>query len=192
MPDGRPAGATGPSAVGRASRPLPRRRDAGATGPPPVGQASRLPVGRRDSRYRWCSSPCVPGDACFGDNGRSRGVAQPGSAPALGAGGRRFKSGRPDHLSPPVVQPMCNGRATEARKGHLHGCPFAVTAPHRTGVPTAGGPAAPPASPRSRRSSRAPPWAQTEDTAKDRHQRAYSDVTCSEVVGRAPQKVRLE
>ena len=28
----------------------------------------------------------------------SRGVAQPGSAPALGAGGRRFKSSRPDQL----------------------------------------------------------------------------------------------
>ena len=28
---------------------------------------------------------------------RNRGVAQPGSAPALGAGGRRFKSDRPDH-----------------------------------------------------------------------------------------------
>src|ERR671916_2170849 len=28
-----------------------------------------------------------------------RGVAQPGSAPALGAGGRRFKSSRPDHRS---------------------------------------------------------------------------------------------
>src|SRR6266852_570423 len=27
-----------------------------------------------------------------------RGVAQPGSAPALGAGGPRFKSARPDHL----------------------------------------------------------------------------------------------
>lgn len=26
-----------------------------------------------------------------------RGVAQLGSAPALGAGGRRFESGRPDH-----------------------------------------------------------------------------------------------
>src|SRR5206468_1632704 len=30
---------------------------------------------------------------------RGRGVAQPGSAPALGAGGRRFKSGHPDHIS---------------------------------------------------------------------------------------------
>jgi uncharacterized protein (DUF433 family) len=29
-----------------------------------------------------------------------RGVAQPGSAPALGAGGRRFKSSRPDHYFP--------------------------------------------------------------------------------------------
>ena len=29
----------------------------------------------------------------------SRGVAQPGSAPALGAGGRRFKSSRPDQSS---------------------------------------------------------------------------------------------
>jgi hypothetical protein len=30
---------------------------------------------------------------------KSRGVAQPGSAPALGAGGRQFKSDRPDHTS---------------------------------------------------------------------------------------------
>ena len=29
-----------------------------------------------------------------------RGVAQPGSAPALGAGGPRFEPGRPDHFSP--------------------------------------------------------------------------------------------
>ena len=29
----------------------------------------------------------------------SRGVAQPGSAPALGAGGPRFKSARPDQIS---------------------------------------------------------------------------------------------
>src|SRR5580704_11750008 len=31
-----------------------------------------------------------------GTSPRSRGVAQPGSAPALGAGGPRFKSARPD------------------------------------------------------------------------------------------------
>src|SRR5258705_13509050 len=30
--------------------------------------------------------------------GSRRGVAQPGSAPAWGAGGRRFKSSRPDHF----------------------------------------------------------------------------------------------
>jgi putative transposase len=33
------------------------------------------------------------------DSEAERGVAQPGSAPALGAGGRRFESGRPDHFS---------------------------------------------------------------------------------------------
>src|SRR3989475_831701 len=32
---------------------------------------------------------------------QSRGVAQPGSAPALGAGGRRFKSYRPDQSFQP-------------------------------------------------------------------------------------------
>src|SRR6185437_538609 len=32
-------------------------------------------------------------------NASCRGVAQPGSAPALGAGGRRFKSYRPDQFS---------------------------------------------------------------------------------------------
>ena len=37
-----------------------------------------------------------------------RGVAQPGSAPALGAGGRRFKSSRPDKsiiIFPPILHP---------------------------------------------------------------------------------------
>jgi hypothetical protein len=32
---------------------------------------------------------------------RCRGVAQPGSAPALGAGGRAFKSPRPDQWNQP-------------------------------------------------------------------------------------------
>ena len=32
----------------------------------------------------------------------SRGVAQPGSAPGSGPGGRRFKSSRPDHLQNPA------------------------------------------------------------------------------------------
>ena len=38
------------------------------------------------------------------ENGR--GVAQPGSAPAWGAGGRQFKSGRPDHTDDPLIV-MC-------------------------------------------------------------------------------------
>ena len=48
--------------------------------------------------------PCVIGipPSC-------RGVAQPGSAPALGAGSPRFESGRPDHLSPSDLQRTCNG-----------------------------------------------------------------------------------
>src|SRR5579862_2915323 len=36
-----------------------------------------------------------------------RGVAQPGSAPALGAGGPRFKSGRPDHLLTNIQRVAC-------------------------------------------------------------------------------------
>src|SRR5579863_875702 len=36
-------------------------------------------------------------------NENSRGVAQPGSAPALGAGGPRFKSARPDQFYPSVA-----------------------------------------------------------------------------------------
>ena len=36
---------------------------------------------------------------------QSRGVAQPGSAPALGAGGRWFESSRPDHFSSSGVTP---------------------------------------------------------------------------------------
>ena len=39
----------------------------------------------------------------------SRGVAQPGSAPALGAGGRRFKSYRPDQSFSPLGGLMCLG-----------------------------------------------------------------------------------
>jgi hypothetical protein len=42
-----------------------------------------------------------------------RGVAQPGSAPALGAGGRQFKSDRPDQLFSPLpsksVAASCSG-----------------------------------------------------------------------------------
>src|SRR5258708_5361299 len=37
------------------------------------------------------------GDGIIEESPAGRGVAQPGSAPALGAGGRQFESGRPDH-----------------------------------------------------------------------------------------------
>src|SRR6476659_7037721 len=47
-----------------------------------------------------------------------RGVAQPGSAPALGAGGRRFESGRPDHFLssgvPPGFQPDASSRHVQS------------------------------------------------------------------------------
>src|SRR5882724_10260678 len=46
-------------------------------------------------------SPVAPDHIRFR---RVRGVAQPGSAPALGAGGRRFKSGHPDHTSPELAR----------------------------------------------------------------------------------------
>ena len=36
--------------------------------------------------------------------GEHRGVAQPGSAPALGAGGPRFEPGRPDQFRPPDAE----------------------------------------------------------------------------------------
>ncbi len=36
---------------------------------------------------------------CDSDASIKRGVAQPGSAPALGAGGPQFKSGRPDRTA---------------------------------------------------------------------------------------------
>jgi hypothetical protein len=43
-----------------------------------------------------------------------RGVAQLGSAPALGAGGRRFESGRPDHHLPPETQAQLGDRQPSA------------------------------------------------------------------------------
>ena len=43
-------------------------------------------------------------------NQYSRGVAQPGSAPALGAGGRRFKSYRPDQSNFSQAGPFANSQ----------------------------------------------------------------------------------
>ena len=53
-----------------------------------------------------------------------RGVAQPGRALGSGPRGRWFESTRPDQLSPPVVQRMCNGRSM----GRLHRRPFSSAA----------------------------------------------------------------
>lgn len=58
-----------------------------------------------------------------------RGVAQPGSAPALGAGGRWFESSRPDHFKSPQllfsVSMAIQSRATVMRITILLGCSLA-------------------------------------------------------------------
>ncbi len=51
---------------------------------------------RRAARLKQASER-LPWGRLRVNNGPIRGVAQPGSAPALGAGGRQFKSDRPDH-----------------------------------------------------------------------------------------------
>ena len=44
----------------------------------------------------------------------SRGVAQPGSAPALGAGGLEFKSPRPDHSLPRLLKSPASRRVSRS------------------------------------------------------------------------------
>jgi len=63
-------------------------------------KARRVRVGPPSSLPPTCPEPIQAIDHCGAVRytACSRGVAQPGSAPALGAGGRRFKSFRPDHL----------------------------------------------------------------------------------------------
>src|ERR1019366_7126964 len=63
----------------------------------------------RPRRARVASRGASPAEGwrenhCY--NRGSRGVAQPGSAPALGAGGRRFKSSRPDQYLQPLAIPF--------------------------------------------------------------------------------------
>ena len=74
----RPRGRAGPRAAARSSRPQPWA-DPAPRGPAP------------ESRHK----PVPPPPRL----GRPRGVAQLGSAPALGAGGRRFKSCHPDFVA---------------------------------------------------------------------------------------------
>src|SRR2546425_6313286 len=52
---------------------------------------------------------------------RDRGVAQLGSAPASGAGGRWFKSSRPDHLPPASGCRSPRRRALEERRAVMPG-----------------------------------------------------------------------
>src|SRR5215469_12080013 len=59
---------------------------------------ARPPALRRPASNRWETTLKLKCTSC-------RGVAQPGSAPALGAGGPRFKSGRPDQISKGPIAP---------------------------------------------------------------------------------------
>ncbi len=68
--------------------------DGFGVGPPGLSE-QRIPP--RAGQWSRATSVGSPVGARAGGPGYNRGVAQPGSAPALGAGGRRFKSSRPDH-----------------------------------------------------------------------------------------------
>src|SRR5262249_29623707 len=65
---------------------------------------------------------------------RCRGVAQPGSAPALGAGGRGFESLRPDQTSPhrPADPPCHNSPMELAYPSRPDGVPADLTRPSKT------------------------------------------------------------
>ena len=53
-------------------------------------------IGQGIEEFLRQSTPCIPQKDMIQELSIQRGVAQPGSAPALGAGSRRFKSSRPD------------------------------------------------------------------------------------------------
>ena len=64
-----------------------------------------------------------------------RGVAQPGSAPALGAGGRWFESSRPDHFSDSLFK-VCatKSRLFRAAKVDREGAGFGERTPNGQGL----------------------------------------------------------
>src|SRR2546422_2895989 len=72
------------------------------------GHAALLVDCRQSGSDRWKRSPALQVSCMNAALKRGahvleferRGVAQPGSAPALGAGGPRFESARPDQISP--------------------------------------------------------------------------------------------
>ena len=75
----------------------------------PSGKTCRK--GGRPARRRWSpqSSPLWAA-SLVSYTSQCRGVAQPGSAPAWGAGGRQFKSGRPDQQKAiPISHPLLGG-----------------------------------------------------------------------------------
>ena len=89
----------------------PRRRPPSVPARPPAGAQARHPrplppCGRNWPKSASCSisvdadrhRTMAPRPGIMSSFGR--GVAQPGSAPAWGAGGRKFESSRPDHFSP--------------------------------------------------------------------------------------------
>ena len=60
-----------------------------------------------------------------------RGVAQPGSAPALGAGGRRFESSRPDQSSRPLAVSLQPGVLSFlGGESSYDGAPCSLDLPH--------------------------------------------------------------
>ncbi len=84
----------------RESGGLHRSRDTG----PGLARKVRSPCCSQLSLAPRATAKLPAGIACFPDVLESfcRGVAQPGSAPALGAGGPRFESARPDQPTLPV------------------------------------------------------------------------------------------
>jgi hypothetical protein len=64
---------------------------------PAAGERARL-VSKHLVSARDCRAPLAKVVAIW-YNARCRGVAQPGSAPEWGSGGRPFESGRPDHAN---------------------------------------------------------------------------------------------
>jgi hypothetical protein len=65
-----------------------------------VRSYDRLTSGQHAGRISLRSGSVV-------ENLERRGVAQPGSAPEWGSGGRRFKSSRPDSLQSRVLSDEC-------------------------------------------------------------------------------------
>jgi hypothetical protein len=96
-----------------------------AGSPGPRGRTERLPSSKRLQVGSTPSEGSSLIDVVF-----HRGVAQPGRAPARGAGDRRFESGRPDYcknLSPSAKRP----RQLEPHSRNAGSIPAGDTGPYR-------------------------------------------------------------